>query len=231
MTLPKTREQIKQERQHALPYRSPHHEDGGWHATPGAKQYVDWEPLGDHILVEFVAEEIPFEHVVIPEGASLVSPDMRRAIVRKVSTTERLDVHEALRRVELVKVGDLVIVGQYSDWESADGRLGLFQEGDVRSVIVDSFFQPLFDRILVERIADDEQSAGGIIIPDSAREKLPEGRVVATGPGRMKGERLMPVSVAVGDRVLFGKYAGTELVFEGREYLVLRDDEILAKSA
>ena len=90
---------------------------------------------------------------------------------------------------------------------------------------------PLGDRILVKRSDDDEQTtSGGIIIPDTAKEKPQEGEVIAVGNGRLldSGER-QPVDVAVGDLVLFAKYGGTEVAHENNEYLILREDDILAK--
>ncbi|MDE0424667.1 MAG: co-chaperone GroES [Candidatus Poribacteria bacterium] len=90
---------------------------------------------------------------------------------------------------------------------------------------------PLGDRILVKRSDNDEQTtSGGIIIPDTAKEKPQEGEVVAVGSGRLldSGER-QPVDVAVGDLVLFAKYGGTEVTYENDEYLILREDDILAK--
>jgi chaperonin GroES len=88
--------------------------------------------------------------------------------------------------------------------------------------------KPLNDRVLVKRIDEEQKSAGGIIIPDTAKEKPLEGRVVAVGPGRWeKGER-RPLDVEANDRVLFGKYSGTEIKIEGEEHLILREDEILA---
>jgi chaperonin GroES len=88
--------------------------------------------------------------------------------------------------------------------------------------------RPLRDRILVERIEEQEQRVGGIIIPDSAKEKPQQGRVVAVGKGRVndKGE-VFPLDVAAGDVVLFGKYAGSEIKIEGKEYLILREEEVL----
>ena len=90
---------------------------------------------------------------------------------------------------------------------------------------------PLGDRILVKRSDNDEQTtSGGIIIPDTAKEKPQEGEVVAVGNGRLldNGER-QPVDVAVGDSVLFAKYGGTEVTYDNIEYLILREDDILAK--
>jgi chaperonin GroES len=88
--------------------------------------------------------------------------------------------------------------------------------------------RPLRDRILVERVEEQEQRVGGIIIPDTAKEKPQQGRVVAVGKGRVndKGE-VFPLDVKDGDTVLFGKYAGTEIKIEGKEYLIVREDEVL----
>ena len=88
--------------------------------------------------------------------------------------------------------------------------------------------KPLNDRVLVHRIDEEAKSAGGIIIPDTAKEKPLEGRVVAVGPGKWeKGER-RPLDVKKGDRILFGKYGGNEIKIDGVEHLILREDEILA---
>jgi chaperonin GroES len=88
--------------------------------------------------------------------------------------------------------------------------------------------RPLHDRILVERVEEQEQRVGGIIIPDTAKEKPQQGRVVAVGKGRVgdKGQ-IIPLDVKEGDTVLFGKYAGTEIKIDGREYLIVREDEVL----
>ena len=88
---------------------------------------------------------------------------------------------------------------------------------------------PLHDRVIVKRIEDKETVRGGIIIPDSAKEKPQEGEVIAVGAGkREKGERI-PLDVKPGDRVLFGKYSGTEIKVEDEDLLILREEEILAK--
>ena len=89
--------------------------------------------------------------------------------------------------------------------------------------------KPLNDRVLIERVEADEKTAGGILLPDSAKEKPTEGRIVATGDGRRtdKGERI-PLSVSKGDRVLFSSYAGTSVKEGGHEYLILDESEILA---
>ncbi len=88
---------------------------------------------------------------------------------------------------------------------------------------------PLHDRVLVKRLEEKETVKGGIIIPDSAKEKPMEGEVMAVGEGkREKGERV-PLDVKVGDRILFGKYSGSEIKIDDQEYLILREEEILAK--
>lgn len=88
--------------------------------------------------------------------------------------------------------------------------------------------RPLNDRVLVTRIEEEEKTAGGIIIPDTAKEKPQEGRVIAVGPGKLndKGERIA-LQVKEKDRVLFSKYAGTEVKIEGVEHLIMREDDIL----
>src|ERR1700689_2036787 len=88
---------------------------------------------------------------------------------------------------------------------------------------------PLHDRVLVKRIEEKESVKGGIILPDSAKEKQHEGEGIAAGAGKIeKGERI-PLDVKVGDRVLFGKYSGSEIRVEDQDYLILREEEILAK--
>ncbi len=88
---------------------------------------------------------------------------------------------------------------------------------------------PLHDRVVVKRIEEMETTRGGIIIPDTAKEKPMEGEIIAVGAGkREKGERI-PLDVKPGDRVLFGKYSGTEIKIEDEELLILKEDEILAK--
>jgi chaperonin GroES len=84
-------------------------------------------------------------------------------------------------------------------------------------------FTPQGDRVLVEPASAEEKTSGGIIIPDTAKEKPQKGTVVAVGPGKKKDE---PVTVKVGDKVLYGKYAGTEITIDGTEYLIMRQDDI-----
>ncbi len=89
--------------------------------------------------------------------------------------------------------------------------------------------RPLHDRVLVQRVEQEEQVRGGIIIPDTAKEKPQEAKVVAVGPGKIDddGKRL-PMDVKAGDRVLIGKYSGSEIKVEDEDYVILREDEILA---
>lgn len=88
--------------------------------------------------------------------------------------------------------------------------------------------RPLHDRILVRRMSEDETTAGGIIIPDSAKEKPQRGEVVAIGNGRVTEDgKTLPLEVKSGDTILFSKYSGTELKLEGTEYLMMREDDIL----
>ena len=89
--------------------------------------------------------------------------------------------------------------------------------------------RPLHDRILVERLEDGEQVRGGILIPDSAREKPQQGKVIAAGNGkRLDDGTVAPLDVKAGDRILFAKYAGSEVQIDDSEYLILREDEVLA---
>ena len=89
--------------------------------------------------------------------------------------------------------------------------------------------RPLYDRVMVKRIEEEQVSAGGIIIPDTAKEKPIEGEVIAVGAGRVQDDgKVRPLEVKAGDRVLFGKYSGTDIKIGGGERLLLREDEILA---
>ena len=88
--------------------------------------------------------------------------------------------------------------------------------------------RPLSDRILVERVEEDEKTKGGIIIPDTAKEKPAEGKVVAVGNGRMGEDgKLLPMDLKVGDRILFSKYGGTDVKIDGGDYLIMRQDDVL----
>ncbi len=88
---------------------------------------------------------------------------------------------------------------------------------------------PLHDRVLVKRLEEKESVKGGIIIPDTAKEKPQEGEVVAVGAGRIEKGQRVPLDVKAGDRILFGKYSGNEIKIDDEEYLILKEDEILAK--
>ena len=89
--------------------------------------------------------------------------------------------------------------------------------------------KPLQNRLVVERMESEERTASGLYIPDSAKEKPQEGKVVSAGPGQKdKKGKPIPMDVAVGDHILFGKYGGTDITISGKEYLILKDDDVLA---
>ncbi len=88
--------------------------------------------------------------------------------------------------------------------------------------------RPLQDRVIVKRVEEEEKSKGGIIIPDTAKEKPQEGKVVAVGKGKVGDDgKITPLDVKVNDRILFGKYSGTEINFDGEEHLIMREEDIL----
>jgi chaperonin GroES len=88
--------------------------------------------------------------------------------------------------------------------------------------------RPLHDRVIVQRIEEEEKTKGGIIIPDTAKEKPQEGKVIAVGPGKiLENGTKTTLDVKVGDKILFGKYSGTEIKIEGEEFLMMREDDIL----
>ena len=90
-------------------------------------------------------------------------------------------------------------------------------------------FKPLHDRVLVKRVGSDEKSPGGIIIPDTAQEKPQQGTVVAVGPGKASDAgTIVDMTVKAGDKVLYGKYSGTEIALEGTDYVIMRESDILA---
>jgi len=89
--------------------------------------------------------------------------------------------------------------------------------------------RPLHDRIIVQRLEEEDQRIGGIIIPDTAKEKPQQGRVIAAGGGKTTDEgKRLPMDVKAGDTILFGKYSGQEIKLDGQEYLIMREDEVLA---
>ncbi len=89
-------------------------------------------------------------------------------------------------------------------------------------------FRPLHDRVVVKRVEAEERTAGGIIIPDTAKEKPQQGEVVAVGPGgRDEAGKLVPIDLQAGDRVLFGKWSGTEVKIDGTEYLIMKESDIM----
>ena len=90
-------------------------------------------------------------------------------------------------------------------------------------------FRPLYDRVLVKRVTTENKSAGGLIIPDTAKEKPQEAEVIAVGSGRvLEDGKVRPMTLKVGDRVLFGKYTGDEIKLDGEEHIILREEDVLA---
>ena len=88
--------------------------------------------------------------------------------------------------------------------------------------------RPLHDRIIVERVEEETKTAGGLIIPDTAKEKPQQGKVIAVGKGKVTEDgKMLGMDVKVGDRILFGKYSGSEIKIEGKEYLMMREDDVL----
>ena len=89
-------------------------------------------------------------------------------------------------------------------------------------------FRPLHDRVVVERVSAEEKTAGGIIIPDTVQEKPQQGKIIAVGPGgRDENGKLIPIDVKVGERVLFGKWSGTEVKIDGHDYLIMKESDIM----
>jgi chaperonin GroES len=90
-------------------------------------------------------------------------------------------------------------------------------------------FRPLHDRVIVKRVEEEEKTSGGIIIPDAAKEKPQEGKIIAVGKGKiLENGKVSPLDVKKGDRILFGKYSGQEIKIDGEEHLIMREDDILA---
>jgi chaperonin GroES len=89
-------------------------------------------------------------------------------------------------------------------------------------------FRPLYDRILVERVESEEVTKGGIILPDTAKEKPQQGKIIAVGSGKRTEEgKIIPLELKAGDTILFGKYSGSEIKIEGTEYLIMKEDDVL----
>ena len=88
-------------------------------------------------------------------------------------------------------------------------------------------FRPLHDRVVIRRLEGEEKTKAGIIIPDTAKEKPQEGRVIAVGPGKHEDGKVIPLDVKAGDKILFGKYAGAEIKLNGEEHLIMREEDIL----
>lgn len=116
------------------------------------------------------------------------------------------------------------LYNQIEKWHSLGLSADIFGEEGVMSMK----FRPLHDRVLVKRIESEEKTAGGIIIPDTAKEKPMEGEVVAVGPGlRNEHGTVTPLDVKAGDRILFGKWSGTEIKLNGQDFLVMKETDIM----
>jgi chaperonin GroES len=115
---------------------------------------------------------------------------------------------------------------QYQDFHKTSARSS--ERRQTRVVMARTKFRPLHDRVVVKRIEAEEKSKGGIIIPDTAKEKPQEGEIVAVGPGgRDENGKLIPMGVKAGDRVLFGKWSGTEVKLDGEELLIMKESDIM----
>jgi chaperonin GroES len=109
-----------------------------------------------------------------------------------------------------------------------DGKPDLKTEPPKGTVMAKTKFRPLHDRVVVKRIDAEEKTKGGIIIPDSAKEKPSQGEITAIGPGgRDEAGKLIPIDLKVGDRVLFGKWSGTEIKLDGEELLIMKESDIM----
>ena len=109
-----------------------------------------------------------------------------------------------------------------------DGKPDLKTEPPKGNVMAKTKFRPLHDRVVVKRIDAEEKTKGGIIIPDSAKEKPSQGEITAVGPGgRDEAGKLIPIDLKVGDRVLFGKWSGTEIKLDGEELLIMKESDIM----
>jgi chaperonin GroES len=116
---------------------------------------------------------------------------------------------------------------QFRGWALRPGRVSR-RSAAMATTSVTTTFTPLHDRILVRRLEEGETVRGGIIIPDTAKEKPQEGEVIAVGKGKSNDEgKVFPLDVKAGDRVLFGKYSGTEIKIDGEEFLIMREEEVL----
>jgi chaperonin GroES len=107
-------------------------------------------------------------------------------------------------------------------------RVALIAPRQMRIIMAKTKFRPLHDRVVVKRVEAEEKSKGGIIIPDTAKEKPQQGEVVAVGPGgRDENGKLIPMDLKAGDRVLFGKWSGTEVKLDGEELLIMKESDIM----
>ena len=179
-------------------------------------------PLHDRVIVKRLEEDRTSPGgIVIPDTAAEKPIQGKVIAVGKGKILESGDV-----RPLDVKVGDKVLFGKYSGTEvKMDGdELVVMREEDMAKMK----FRPLHDRVVVKRIDAESKTKGGIIIPDTAKEKPQEGEVISVGPGALddNGKRVVP-DVKAGDFVLFGKWSGTEVKIDGEELLIMKESDIM----
>jgi chaperonin GroES len=117
---------------------------------------------------------------------------------------------------------------KYQYFSNTNAPLSSIKPRQTRVIMAKTKFRPLHDRVVVKRVDAEEKSKGGIIIPDTAKEKPQEGQVIAVGPGgRDENGKLVPMGVKTGDRVLFGKWSGTEVKLDGDELLIMKESDIM----
>jgi len=175
------------------------------------------EKTAGGIIIPDTAKEKPMEGEIVAVGSGARGEDGK---------IQPLDV----------KKGDRILFGKWSGTEiKLDGEeLIIMKESDVMGVIDNNLrsdpmkFRPLHDRVVVRRLDAEEKSAGGIIIPDTAKEKPMEGEVIAVGPGaRNEQGHIVALDVKAGDRILFGKWSGTEIKLDGEELLIMKESDIM----
>jgi chaperonin GroES len=121
-----------------------------------------------------------------------------------------------------------VLRRKYQYFSNTNVPLSSTKPRQTRVIMAKTKFRPLHDRVVVKRVDAEEKSKGGIIIPDTAKEKPQEGQVIAVGPGgRDENGKLIPMGVKAGDRVLFGKWSGTEVKLDGDELLIMKESDIM----
>jgi chaperonin GroES len=185
-----------------------------------------FRPLNDRVLIRRLgAEEESAGGVIIPDTAK------EKPMEGEVIATGPGTRNELGQIVELdVREGDRILFGK---WSGTEVRLGgddllIMKESDVMGLLQANRFRPLNDRVLIRRLGVEEKSAGGVIIPDTAKEKPMEGEVIATGPGaRNELGQIVELDVREGDRILFGKWSGTEVRLGGDDLLIMKESDVM----